>query len=62
MKTRTPEDTELALRAKLPRRYWIGYNDLLVSFGQNVCAPISPRCSTCPVHPLCRRVAVTSSR
>jgi endonuclease-3 len=62
VKTRTPEQTEMALRAKLPRRYWIGYNDLLVTFGQNVCAPISPRCSACPVRALCRRVGVTSSR
>ncbi len=62
VKTRTPEETEMALRAKLPRRYWIGYNDLLVTFGQNVCAPISPRCSACPVRMLCRRVGVTTSR
>jgi endonuclease-3 len=62
VRTRTPEQTEMALRARLPRRYWIGYNDLLVSFGQNVCTPVSPRCSTCPVRPLCRRVGVTSSR
>jgi endonuclease III len=62
VKTRTPEETEMALRAKLPRRYWIGYNDLLVSFGQNVCTPISPRCSGCPVRMLCRRVGVTTTR
>lgn len=62
VRTRTPEETEMALRAKLPRRYWIGYNDLLVSFGQNVCAPLSPRCSACPVSTLCRRVGVTTSR
>ncbi|MBI1733819.1 MAG: endonuclease III [Candidatus Rokubacteria bacterium] len=62
VRTRTPDETETALRAKLPRRYWIGYNDLLVTFGQNVCAPISPRCSACPVRPLCRRVGVTTSR
>ena len=62
VKTRTPEATEMALRARLPRRYWIGYNDLLVSFGQNVCTPISPRCSLCPVRALCRRVGVTTSR
>jgi endonuclease-3 len=60
--TRTPEQSEMALRATLPRRYWIGYNDLLVSFGQNVCTPISPRCSDCPVRTLCRRVNVTSAR
>jgi endonuclease-3 len=62
VRTKTPEETEMALRAKLPRRYWIGYNDLLVSFGQNICAPISPRCSACPVRALCRRVGVTVSR
>ncbi len=62
VRTRTPEETEMALRARLPRRYWIGYNDLLVAFGQNVCTPISPRCSTCPVRALCRRVGVAASR
>jgi len=62
VRTRTPEETEMALRARLPRRYWIGYNDLLVAFGQNVCTPISPRCSTCPVRTLCPRVGVRSSR
>jgi endonuclease III len=62
VRTRTPEETEMALRAKLPRRYWIGYNDLLVTFGQNICAPVSPKCSACPVRTLCRRVGVTTSR
>ena len=62
IRTRDPEATEMALRARLPRRYWIGYNDLLVAFGQNVCTPISPRCSRCPVNTLCRRVGVTSAR
>jgi endonuclease-3 len=62
VRTRTPEETEMALRATLPTRYWIGYNDLLVAFGQNVCAPISPRCSICPVRTLCRRVGVRTSR
>jgi len=60
VKTRTPDATEIALRAILPRRYWIGYNDLLVSFGQNICAPISPRCSICPVTTLCPRIGVTT--
>ena len=62
VRTKNPEETEMALRARLPRRFWIDYNDLLVGFGQNICAPISPRCSVCPVRPLCRRVGVTSSR
>jgi len=62
VRTRTPEQTEMALRAALPRRYWIGYNDLLVAFGQNVCTPLSPRCSVCPVATLCRRVGVGRTR
>jgi endonuclease-3 len=62
VRTRTPEETEMALRAKLPRRYWIGFNDLLVAFGQNVCTPISPRCTICPVRARCHRLGVTSSR
>ncbi len=62
VRTRTPDETETALRAKLPPRYWIGYNDLLVTFGQNVCAPVSPKCSACPVASLCRRVGVRTSR
>ncbi|MBI2524784.1 MAG: endonuclease III [Candidatus Rokubacteria bacterium] len=60
--TRTPEETEMALRARLPRRHWIGYNDLLVAFGQNLCLPVSPKCSICPVRPLCPRVGVRRSR
>ena len=62
VKTKTPDQTELALRAKLPRRHWIEANDLLVAFGQNVCQPLSPRCSTCPVRALCPRLGVTHSR
>ena len=62
VRTKAPDHTETALRAKLPARYWIGYNDLLVAFGQNVCTPISPRCSTCPVRALCCRVGVATSR
>lgn len=60
--TRTPEQTEMALRARLPRRDWMGLNDLLVTFGQNVCTPVSPRCSQCPVRALCPRVGVTTAR
>ena len=62
VKTKTPEETEMALRATLPRRYWIGYNDLLVSFGQNICQPVSPKCSECPVRGQCARIGVTRSR
>ena len=62
VRTRNPDETETALRARLPKRYWIGYNDLLVSFGQNICQPVSPKCSECPVRVACARVGVTRSR
>ena len=57
-----PEETELRLRGKLPREYWLIINDLLVTFGQNQCFPVSPRCSTCPLFHLCDRVGVVKSR
>jgi endonuclease III len=56
--TRSPDETEMALRAKLPRAYWIEYNDLLVTFGQNCCKPVSPHCSTCPLSDICPRLGV----
>jgi endonuclease-3 len=62
IRTKTPEETESALRKKLPARYWIEYNDHLVTFGQNLCKPISPYCSRCPVRKYCDRVGVTTSR
>jgi endonuclease-3 len=62
VKTRAPDETERELRAKLPRRYWIEINDLLVSFGQRVCTPVSPFCSRCRLAPLCDRVGVSRSR
>lgn len=60
--TRTPEQTEMALRAKLPRCHWVRYNELLVAFGQVVCRPLSPFCSRCPVADFCPRVGVQRSR
>jgi endonuclease III len=62
VKTATPEKTEVALRAKLPKQYWIEYNDLLVSFGQQLCRPISPLCSQCPVAKYCSQIGVTVKR
>jgi endonuclease-3 len=62
VKTATPEKTEVALRAKLPKQYWIEYNDLLVSFGQHLCRPISPVCSQCPVAKYCNQIGVTVRR
>jgi endonuclease-3 len=62
VKTKTPEQTEFALRKILPKKYWIPYNDLLVAFGQTLCRPISPWCSRCPVERYCERVGVTTHR
>lgn len=62
IKTATPEKTEIALRQKLPKQYWIEYNDLLVSFGQQLCRPISPLCSQCPVAKYCSQIGVTVKR
>jgi endonuclease-3 len=60
--TNTPEQTEFALRRKLPKAYWLVYNDLLVAFGQNVCLPISPRCTPCPLHEMCPKIGVKTHR
>jgi endonuclease-3 len=60
--TSSPNETEFALREKLPEKYWIDYNDLLVTFGQNLCKPISPLCSQCPIHDHCMRIGVTVHR
>ncbi len=60
--TRTPEQTEIALREKLPKRYWMEINDLLVSFGQTVCRPVSPKCSVCPIEAWCPRIGVGRRR
>jgi endonuclease-3 len=62
VRTRTPEQTEAALEQVLPRRLWIDINDLLVTFGQTVCHPTSPRCSTCPLAARCPRAGVSVSR
>lgn len=62
VKTKNPKETEFALREKLPKEYWLIINDLLVTFGQNICVPISPKCSICPVNMHCQKVGVTRHR
>jgi len=62
VKTKTPDQTEFALMDVLPKKHWIGYNELLVSFGQQVCKPISPHCSTCPLQASCPQVGVGRHR
>lgn len=56
IKTKTPEETEFALREKLPQKYWIDINTLLVTHGQNVCKPIKPKCSECPIVGYCAKI------
>ena len=53
--TKTPEETEFALREKLPEKYWIDINSLLVTHGQNVCKPQKPNCKICPINHLCEK-------
>lgn len=62
VKTTSADDTEQVLREILPARWWIPINQLLVSFGRAVCAPVSPRCSSCPVAEACPRVGVGRTR
>ena len=59
---KTPDKTEFALRRKLPKAYWIEYNDLLVSYGKHVCTPVSPFCSECRLYDYCDRDGVKKSR
>jgi endonuclease-3 len=62
IRTKTPHQTEFALRATLPVRYWKPLNGYLVAFGQGICRPISPLCSRCQLRPACDRVEVLHSR
>lgn len=60
--TKTPDQTEAALRSRLPQEYWIEINDLLVCYGQNCCVPVSPFCSRCLVSDWCERIGVGRTR
>jgi endonuclease-3 len=60
--TTTVAETLQALQEVIPQEYWIEYNELIVMWGQNICVPISPRCSICPIRPWCDQVGVTRSR
>ncbi|MDA0838318.1 MAG: endonuclease III [Planctomycetota bacterium] len=62
VETKTPDESEMVLRACLPKRHWISFNDLLVTFGQNVCVPVSPKCSQCPLDELCPKIGVGKHR
>ena len=56
IKTRTPAESEIELRKKLPLKYWKVYNSILVAFGQNLCKPINPQCERCPVEKYCQKI------
>lgn len=60
--TKNADATEMALRQKLPKKYWIEFNDLLVSFGQNCCKPLSPLCSQCCLFEHCEKIGVGAHR
>lgn len=62
VKTKNPDETEMELRRKLPKKYWKKINNYLVLFGQNICLSISPLCSKCPVSKECPKIAVKYSR
>ena len=59
VKTRTPEQTELSLYDVAQKKWWPMINLYLVTWGQNVCRPVYPRCRTCPIVTVCRRVGVS---
>lgn len=62
VQARSPELTMRALGAKLPKKYWVEINRLLVPFGKHICTGTLPKCSTCPVERMCRQVGVTKHR
>ncbi len=51
--TKMPEETEMELRKKIPKKYWLQINDTFVMYGQNICKPISPMCNICKIKTKC---------
>jgi endonuclease-3 len=60
--TKTPKQTEFALMKVLPKKFWAIYNRLIVPFGQNICKPVSPHCSKCPLNDICPKIGVKHHR
>ena len=53
VQTKTPEETEIKLMEKIPKKFWIEINDTFVMYGQNICKPISPMCEVCKIKKSC---------
>lgn len=62
LKTKTPEQTEKELEKILPKKYWADFNAIFVQFGRDICQPVSPKCSICPIRQYCKRIGVERSR
>jgi endonuclease III len=62
IKTKTPEKTEKELEKILPKEYWADFNAIFVQFGRDICQPVSPWCSKCPIRQYCKRINVIKSR
>lgn len=58
IRTKTPLESEMALRAKLPSKHWLNINSYVVAFGQNLCKPRKPMCQRCPISEFCKRIGV----
>lgn len=62
VRTKTPYETEMRLRKKLPKKYWLKINNYFVAYGQAICTPVSPWCSKCALQKYCKQIHVTSTR
>ena len=62
IKTKTPEQSEIALMEVIPKEYWIDFNGIFVLFGKTICLPVSPKCLECPIKNYCKRIGVGNSR
>ena len=62
VKTKTPEETQKELEKIIPKKYWQEFNAVFVQFGRDICNPVSPKCSSCPIEKFCKKIGVTKSR
>jgi len=61
VETKTPEETEMVLRKKIPKKYWLPINNTFVMYGQNICKPISPMCDVCQIKNSCKYYKTNSA-